>query len=344
MTERDDKAPPAAVQPAEPTHYFGLCGHSPAMRRLFTQLERVAPTDSTVLVTGETGSGKELVAQALHARSPRRDKPLVALDCGALSKNLVESELFGHEKGAFTGATTTHEGAFERAHQGTLFLDEVGELPLTLQPKLLRVLESREVRRVGGERSFGVDVRVLAATNRDLAAEMRGGRFRADLYYRLAVAHVHVPALRHRREDVPLLIEHFWSRLPGERPPPPPELVEEWMAHDWPGNVRELANAVARVAILEEPPASAQSDEPSEVMHVHVDVGEPFHQAKRRLLEEFDRRFVTALLRRHGGNVSAAARAAGIDRMSIHKILARLGLENPVRGTFSRRKGFRWSS
>jgi DNA-binding NtrC family response regulator len=309
-----------------------LVGRSVRMRELFARIVRVAATETTVLVTGETGTGKELVAEAVHDLSPRAGKPFVVLDCGAIPLNLVESELFGHERGAFTGAATAYAGAFERAHGGTIFLDEIGELPLDLQPKLLRVLERREVRRVGGSKMVATDIRVVAATNRDLAVEVNRGRFREDLYYRLAVAHLRVPALRERKEDIPLLVEHFAAALAAKRGVSA-EALELMARHDWPGNVRELRNVVERAVVLEETaprpvaatPGSALPAAAGE-LHVPIDVSIPFKTAKGDLVEEFERRYITALLEAHGGNISAAARAAGLDRMSIHKILNRLGL------------------
>jgi transcriptional regulator with GAF, ATPase, and Fis domain len=231
-----------------------ILGESPALRAALDALARVAPTSSTVLLLGETGTGKELFARALHAASGRRDRPMIKLSCAAITPSLAESELFGHEKGAFTGALQRRIGRFELAHQGTLFLDEIGELPLDLQAKLLRVLEERELSRVGSAESIPVDVRLLAATNRDLAAEVQAGRFRADLYYRLNVFPLTVPPLRERRSDIPLLAEAFvqrqqaalGKRLGGLAP----EAMAELVAHDWPGNVRELHNVIERAAIL----------------------------------------------------------------------------------------------
>jgi transcriptional regulator with GAF, ATPase, and Fis domain len=350
--------------------FGGLVGRSVKMREMFARLERIAVTDATVLVTGDTGTGKELVAEALHESSPRAAGPFVVLDCGAIPPNLVESELFGHERGAFTGASSTYVGAFERADKGTVFLDEIGELPLDLQPKLLRVLERKEVRRIGGSKTINVDIRVVAATNRDLGVEVNKGRFREDLYYRLAVARVHVPPLRERRDDIPLLVEHFLATLPnGDKTKLRPETLELMKKHEWPGNVRELRNVIERAVLLSEAPGSehalrrsympgtrtpgAQTAgattlpavnalsgggppppqpgpiEPPAPLHVQIDTSIPFKLAKQDLVEEFERRYIRALLEEHGGNISAAARAAGIDRMSIHKILHRLGLDNP---------------
>jgi len=235
---------------------FGeLVGNSVVMRALYALLERVAATDASVLVTGETGSGKELVAEALHQHSPRADGPFVVVDCGSIPDNLIASELFGHERGAFTGAVSSHAGAFERAHGGTIFLDEIGELPLELQPNLLGVIERRQVRRLGGARSIPLDLRVVAATNRDLAGEMNRGTFRSDLFYRLAVVQVRVPPLRERPDDIPLLVDHFLELLAAGGAPLPPlsrETMESLRQHRFPGNVRELRNLIERSVILAE--------------------------------------------------------------------------------------------
>jgi transcriptional regulator with GAF, ATPase, and Fis domain len=285
----------------------------------------------------------------------------VVLDCGSIPQNLIESELFGHERGAFTGATSSYAGAFERADKGTLFLDEIGELPLAMQPKLLRVLERKEVRRIGGTKIIGVDIRVVAATNRDLGVEVNRGRFREDLYYRLAVARVHVPPLRERREDIQRLIEHFMSVTPNAHNTQlAPETIDLMMKHDWPGNVRELRNVIERAILLSESPSNeaafqrdyvpgfttaedtdrsstATTPRPSpsggegHVLAMSIDTNQPFKVAKAHLVTEFERRYISALLEAHNGNISAAARAAGIDRMSIHKMLHRLGLDNPGR-------------
>jgi DNA-binding NtrC family response regulator len=341
------------------TDRFGsMIGRSVKMREMFARLEKLARSDTTVLVTGETGVGKELVAEALHDHSPREKGAFVVLDCGSIPPNLIESELFGHERGAFTGATSSYAGAFERAHGGTVFLDEIGELPLAMQPKLLRVLERKEVRRVGGTKTLEVDLRVVAATNRDLGVEVNRGRFREDLYYRLAVARVHVPPLRERKDDLPLLIEHILATTPGgETASIAQETIDLMMKHDWPGNVRELRNVIERAVLLAEAPDSEDSlrrapASPNSVpkseqsitvtpsqtatsadasMTVPVDVAIPFKNAKQNVISEFERRYISRLLAQHDGNISAAARAAGIDRMSIHKMLHRLGLANPGR-------------
>ncbi len=346
--------------------FAGLIGRSVQMREMFARLEKLAQSDATVLISGETGVGKELVAESLHEFSPRSSGPFVVLDCGSIPQNLIESELFGHERGSFTGAVSSYAGAFERAHRGTMFLDEIGELPLAMQPKLLRALERKEVRRIGGSRTIQVDIRVVAATNRDLGVEVNRGRFREDLYYRLAVARVHVPPLRERREDIEPLIEHFLSITPnanGARLSP--ETVELMKKHDWPGNVRELRNVIERALLLSEPPMGAVTDgglrapspvaengpdaanvqasgDPAayaavvtprgrEMFEIAIDTRSPFKEAKQALVTEFERRYIRRLLAEHGGNISAAARVAGIDRMSIHKMLHRLGIDNPGR-------------
>jgi DNA-binding NtrC family response regulator len=318
---------------------FGrLLGHSVAMRRVFAVLERVAPTDVTFLIEGESGTGKELVADSVHQASPRAEGPLVVVDCGAIPENLVESELFGHERGAFTGADRARAGFFEAASGGTILLDEIGELPLAVQPKLLRVLEQREIKRVGSNATIAVDVRVLAATNRNLAEEVAAGRFREDLYYRLAVLRLEVPPLRERREDIPTLVEHFVSTLaPGidvER-----ALSADTMAmlrrHDWPGNVRELRNVVERLLVLPELGAAAipslgADDGPGEGRGSGADVealfGLPFHEARTRWQERFERSYLAAKLKASNGVVLHAAEQAQIPRQTFHRLLRKHGL------------------
>jgi transcriptional regulator with GAF, ATPase, and Fis domain len=356
------------VELATNGRFGGMIGDSVKMRQLFARLEKIAPSNATVLITGETGVGKELVAEAMHEMSPRSKGPFVVLDCGSIPQNLIESELFGHERGAFTGATSAHAGVFERAHGGVVFLDEIGELPLSMQPKLLRALERKEVRRIGGSKTIHVDIRVVAATNRDLGVEVNRGRFREDLYYRLAVARVHVPPLRERSEDVPALIEHFIEITPGAQGTTlAPETIDLMRKHDWPGNVRELRNVIERAVLLSESPMSktalrggqskasasegAKSEPPTPItepqakkeepelatpppsdenaMRVVVDTKTPFKVLKQEMISEFERRYITQLLEEHGHNISSAARAAGIDRMSIHKMLNRLGLSSP---------------
>ena len=313
----------------------GLVGQSPPMRHLFELIERFARSDSTVLVQGETGTGKELVADAIHQRSLRAQGPFQVLDCSALPEQLVEDQLFGHEPGAFTGAgARATTGVFEAAHGGTLFLDEIGELPLETQAKLLRAVESRKIRRIGSTKTIACDVSIVAATNRDLAVEVNRGTFRADLYYRLAVARLTVPPLRERRDDIPVLVDHFLHQLDGAGVAPlPPDFLERAQAHAWPGNVRELRNAVERAALLPHHPTmlaaeAAPAGGGSAAGPAAIDVTVPFKVAKQRMVDDFDRRYLEALMAANDGNISAAARAAGIDRMSIYKMIKRLGLDD----------------
>jgi len=308
---------------------FGtLFGASAAMRAVFAILERVAPSDATLLIEGETGTGKEEVASSVHSHSKRADGPFVTLDCGAIPPNLLESELFGHEKGAFTGAIASREGVFEAAHGGTLFLDELGELPLTMQPALLRVLERGEVRRVGETISRPIDVRVVAATNRDLRKEVTAGRFREDLYYRLAVFHLRLPPLRERPEDIIGLTQVLLRRM-GLSEPDIESLLDADLRGQlqngrWPGNVRELRNYLSRCVVLgEAQPITPAEDEPRSWQ---VDPEKPYADARNAALAMFERDYVTALLEHHDGNVSAAARAAGMARPYLHRLLRRHGL------------------
>ena len=251
------------IELSKKDRFDAMLGGSPAMREIFAQLEKVAPSDLTCLITGETGTGKELVARGLHSASGRRARPFVVLDCGSIPRELIESTLFGHEKGSFTGAVAQRVGCFEEASGGTIFLDEIGELELGLQPKLLRVLEQREIKRVGGDRTHRVDVRVLAATNRDLREEVNKGTFREDLYFRLSVVHVELPPLRERRDDIPGLATHFLREIGARR-----GMAMTWsqdalaalVSHSWPGNVREMRNVVERAAALSDGPAIGRAD------------------------------------------------------------------------------------
>src|SRR5688500_18998202 len=240
-----------------------VVGASAGMREIFATLEKVSPSDLTVMITGETGTGKELIARAVHNGSPRRNKPFVVLDCGSIPRDLIESTLFGHEKGSFTGAVAQHTGCFEQANGGTIFLDEIGELDISLQPKLLRVLEQREIKRVGGDRTYKVDVRVLAATNRDLREEVNKGTFREDLYFRLSVVHVELPPMRERREDVPNLANHFLRDVASRRGMTmsfSQDAMAAMVSHSWPGNVREMRNVVERAAALSDGPVITRAD------------------------------------------------------------------------------------
>ncbi|HEX7127204.1 MAG TPA: sigma 54-interacting transcriptional regulator [Thermodesulfobacteriota bacterium] len=322
---------PLSVEPAAETECHGLVGRSPAMRRLFALLARVAATGSTVLVTGETGTGKELVARALHAASPRRHGPFVAVNCGALAAEVVESELFGHEKGAFTGAVARRAGAFEAASGGTLFLDEVGELPPALQPKLLRALEARAVTRVGATAEVPVDVRVVAATHRDLEAEVRAGRFREDLFFRLHVIPLELPPLRERPEDLPLLVGRLLAGLPGGSGARLTPAAEARLAgHDWPGNVRELRNVLERALLL-------AGGEPIDAAHLRfARVGRPAGDGAgrgeiraagaARRMDEVEREAILAALEATAWNKRAAARELGIAKSTLHEKLRRFGL------------------
>ena len=316
------------------TERFGLLvGRSPAMRRLFAELARVAATDASVLLLGETGTGKELAAESLHREGARAAGPFVVVDCGAIPPSLLESELFGHEKGAFTGAIAERIGAFEQADGGTVFLDEIGELPTELQPKLLRVLERREVKRVGASKHQSVDVRIVAATHRDLRAMVNAQKLRADLYYRLAVVTLTIPALRARTGDLPLLVADLLAAL-GKATHPVAELVrspdflEELARHEWPGNVRELRNYVETSLALHGVPAEGEAREglPSEGRSPLLAATVPFKEARDRWVGVFERGYLGDLMSRHQGNASAAARAAGVDRAYLYRLLWRHGL------------------
>ena len=313
--------------PVAPVTSFGtLVGSSVPLRTAFAQLAKAAAKDVTVLLTGESGTGKSEAAELLHEQSGRAAKPLRVVDCAAVPANLLESELFGHERGAFTGAIQRRVGVFEEAEGGTVFLDEVGELPLDLQPKLLRVLEAREVRRLGANRYLPVDVRVVAATNRDLRAEVNVGRFRPDLYFRLAVLTVRLPPLRERPGDIPLIAKQLLGRLTLDeetrRALAEPAFLSRLQLSPWPGNVRELRNHLERCAALQEALQPA-SEDPSPQHLDALDVSIPFSEARRRLLDTFEQGYVRALLDRHDGNVSRAAATAGVDRAHLHRIMRR---------------------
>jgi DNA-binding NtrC family response regulator len=314
-------------------------GSSVAMRRLFAVLPRLAASDVTILIEGETGTGKGLIAEALHEASGRAAGPFVVVDLGAIAPSLIESELFGHEKGAFTNADTRRIGAFESAQGGTLFLDELGELPLDLQPKLLRVLEERTIRRVGGNERIRLDMRVIAATNRDLRKAVNSGRFRMDLFYRLDTVRLRMPALRERREDIPGLIAHFHAQF-DDRGAPPAALVASLQGQDWPGNVRELRAAVERAVLFGDPALQAMLAEaaaPRGTSHGPTDPedeacfapGVSFRAAKERLLLRWESWYVAELYRRNGGNLTQAARTARMDRTHLRELLKRSKLDVP---------------
>jgi transcriptional regulator with PAS, ATPase and Fis domain len=312
---------------SDATEFGDAIGVSAAMRHVFAYLERAASADVTVLLEGENGVGKEVLASGLHTRSQRATGPFVPVDCGAIPANLVESELFGHERGAFTGAERTHVGMFQQANGGTLFLDEIGELPLELQPKLLRALEQREIRAVGSTVSRPVDIRVVAATNRNLKELVQRGAFREDLFYRLAVARIRVPPLRERADDVVPLATRFLAELTGvPEAALPRDVVGMFRAHTWPGNVRELKNAVRRFALLgardrtdllDEMEARAHGSAVDDLSHL------PLLEARRRVVERLEAAYFPAVLARVSGNISKAAEHAGIARSSFYRVLDR---------------------
>jgi transcriptional regulator with GAF, ATPase, and Fis domain len=323
------------VLPSDKTWFGAVIGSSLAMRTIFGVLERIAKTDATVLLEGETGTGKDVLARAIWTESARAQGPFVVVDCGAVSYSLLESELFGHERGAFTGAIAARVGAFELADGGTVFLDEIGELPLDVQPKLLRVLESREYRRVGGNKTAKTDVRVIAATKRNLLREVQAGKFREDLYFRLAVVPIAVPPLRARRDEIPMLVEHM-LRASGGGLTVNQDTMQGLMAHDWPGNVRELRNVLERAVYMAR--ATGQTDLSLVALpttgtsgsDVFVfEAGKSYRETRAKYDAEFEKRYVKWLLGRHGGNVSAAAREAKMDRKHLHDMAKKHGLRGP---------------
>jgi two-component system response regulator GlrR len=310
------------VEPlADATALGGVIGRSAAMRRLFFVLERAIATDVAILLEGETGTGKSMLAEAVHDAGPRAKRPFVVVDCGAISAALIESELFGHERGAFTGAVEAKQGMFEAANGGTILLDEIGELPLELQPKLLRVLESRTVTRVGRTKPTKLDLRIIAATNRDLRTEVNANRFRADLFYRISALRVRVPALRERPEDIPLLADAIYRELAGAGATPPPGLLAPAARHPWPGNVRELRNFIERSALL-----GPQLPERAATGELDDDRGLSFRDAKARATQLWERRWLERLLSDHDGNLTQAARAAKTDRNYLRDLMRRHGL------------------
>jgi DNA-binding NtrC family response regulator len=306
--------------PSTQQSFGGLVGRSLAMREVFAVLEQIAAADAPVLIAGETGTGKEVCAEAIHAHSARKKAPFVVCDCAAIAPTLVESELFGHVRGAFTGADQTRQGAFAQAHGGTLFIDEIGELDLEAQPRLLRAIDGHQIKPVGASAYRDVDVRVIVATNRDLRAEVKARRFREDLYHRLSVLQVTLPPLRERKEDLPLLIRHLSSPATLELQHDAEALLLEY---DWPGNVRELRNVVERARSL------SHGDKLS-ADALGLDGGGPaphtFKEAKERLIANWERAYVADLLHRTGGHVSRAARVAGLDRVSLHRLIKKHGI------------------
>jgi transcriptional regulator with GAF, ATPase, and Fis domain len=329
-------------------HWGAVLGESPAMRRLFALLPRIAQSDATLLIEGETGTGKSILARAVHDASPRAANPFGVVDCSSIPPTLIESVLFGHDKGSFTGAHTARAGAFESATGGTVFLDEIGELPLELQPKLLRVLESRQVQRIGRVDLIPLDVRVIAATNRDLREMVNRGACRADLYYRLKVVTIEMPPLRERRTDIPGLIAHFWSQLTngGE---PPAEVLSAFSKLDWMGNVRELRNAVERAVVLgdttQEPPLAPMATRGTSPLQatrnstptlpvpqfeaVTFDPSIPFRDAKNQAIARWERWYIRKLLAYTNGNLSQAARIVQSDRSYLRKLVRRYAENAP---------------
>ncbi len=326
-------------------HFQGVIGRSVAMREVFATLEKVAPSELTCLIEGQTGTGKERIARAIHDASRRRKKPYVVLDCSSIPRDLMESYVFGHERGAFTGAHEQRTGAFEQAEGGTLFLDEIGELDISLQPKLLRVLENREFKRVGGSRTIRSDCRVVAATNRDLREMVNEGTFREDLYFRLSVIQIHLPPLVERPEDIPLLVEHFLDQEAERRPDKQrarmtADARDALMGHLWPGNVRELKNVIVRAAslcsqgVIERSDLQLRSQQLSRPVlqtpalandgggtHLSVDLSLEYKEAKERLLDQFERQYLERIYELNDGNISQSAREAGITRYHMRELL-----------------------
>jgi DNA-binding NtrC family response regulator len=323
--------PPGADPLSERERFGRMVGRSRPMQAVFDVLGKACTSDATILLEGETGTGKEVSAEAIHRGSRRGDKPFLVVDCGAMPPQLLESELFGHERGAFTGAVSARQGVFEAASGGTVFLDEIGELSLDLQPKLLRVLERREVRRIGTNVYVPINVRLIAATNRALREQVATHKFRSDLYYRLAVVEVKLPPLRDRVADLPLLVEHIVRNL-GAVDEETAETIrsERFLAalaqHSWPGNIRELRNYLERCVALRDftPPHVVEADSPSPENAVNA--GQPLREAREAWVSNFEKRYLEELLRQHDNRVSPAARAAGVDRIYFYRLLWKHGL------------------
>jgi transcriptional regulator with PAS, ATPase and Fis domain len=355
----------ASLVPLSSSAHFGeAVGQSVTMRALFAKLKRVAATSETILLLGESGTGKEVLAKSIHTESPRRNAPFVIFDCSSVAPSLVESELFGHVRGAFTGAVTAQAGLLEQANGGTLFIDELGELPLDLQPKLLRVLETRQVRRLGASEWQGFDVRIIAATHRNIRARIAEGTFREDLYYRLGVVEVHVPALREHKDDIPLLAERFLSAQSPSRAVAdlPPHTLELLAGHDWPGNIRELRNMIARLMLFPDltaemfgaaagqsrlsagasapktgEPAAVQAPGQAPIGTASASGGDggfavlaelPLFEAKEIMLEQFERSYLAIKLRKHGGNIKRLAESIGVSRQHLYRLIERYGLRS----------------
>jgi transcriptional regulator with GAF, ATPase, and Fis domain len=324
---------PVQIDPSTEDRLGDLVGRSVPMRQIFALLQRISSTDSTILLVGETGVGKGAAAKAIHKLSPRASAPLVVFDCASVSDSLIESELFGHEKGAFTGAVSQRIGCLERANGGTLFLDEIDDLALDLQPKLLRAIEDREFRRLGASSAVSFDARIVVASKKDLWSETQAGRFREDLYFRLSVFTVNLPPLRDRKEDIPLLVDAFageglWGRLPEK-------VREQFMGHTWPGNVRELRNALERARHMADIPEligdgllrEFTREAPAvEGDFLPVEFTGPFKSCKEELTRAFEREYLTRLLGRTKGNIARAAREAELDRKHLYSLLHKYGL------------------
>jgi two-component system, NtrC family, response regulator AtoC len=325
-----------AQQGDKPPHIESIVGAAPAMLDVYKMVARVAPTMSTVLVVGESGTGKELVARAIHTHSPRRDGAFVAVNCTALTESLLESELFGHAKGAFTGAVASKRGIFEEAQGGTVFLDEIGDVGAKMQAQLLRVLQEGEMRRVGGTEAIKIDVRVVAATNRELEEEVKEGRFREDLYFRINVVTIRLPPLRERPSDIPLLVDHFLAKYAARERRNDAGVAAAAMAilqrYSWPGNVRELENVIERALALSKDGVILPSDLPSEIAEQHATAGGGAAASgtggiveDRPTLAELERRYIELILRETGGNKKRAAEILGIDRRTLYRTLEREG-------------------
>lgn len=312
--------------------FRNIIGRSPAMQEIFATIQRVAPTRATVLLCGESGTGKDLIARAIHYHSPRRDRPFVKINCSALPENLMEAELFGFEKGAFTGAIASKPGKFEQADTGTVFLDEIGDVPPSIQVKLLRVLQEREFERLGSNKTRQIDVRVIAATNQDLRAALEQGTFREDLYYRLNVVPLNLPPLRERREDIPFLAEHFVRKLAPALGSPVREITEaaiqKLMSYHWPGNVRELENVIERSLVLCSGTVLDADDIKLDTAPRARPPQEGYFLPEGMTLEEFEQAIIREALRRAGGNKSQAARMLGLTRNALRYRLSQMGLDN----------------
>jgi transcriptional regulator with GAF, ATPase, and Fis domain len=325
--------PHSAFSPSgQPVH--GMVGSSAAMRRVHEFIAKVAPADTTVLIHGESGTGKELAARAIHRSSARAEGPLVTVNCAAIPENLLESELFGHVRGAFSGAVTDKKGKFELADGGTLFLDEVGELPVALQAKMLRALQEREIERVGAMKSIRVDIRVVAATNADLRASIAGGSFRKDLYYRLDVVSLRIPALRERREDIVPLTEYFLAEssaiLGREQPVVSPEARTCLLNYDWPGNVRELQNVLERAVVM----GSSGAIQPADLPRAMTDAPGAARRAKlgyEEAVRQFKKQLIVDSLEQAGGRFTEAARILNVHPNYLHRLVSTLGLRDAAR-------------